>query len=67
VLGFRLPSREAVDRLHAELVAAGHPSRQEPYNAFWGARYAIIADPDGREVGLMSPSDPAQRMTPPDL
>jgi len=67
VIGFRLPSREAVDEMHARVVAAGHVSRQVPYDTFWGARYAIVADPDGRDIGLMSPSDPARRQAPPDL
>jgi uncharacterized glyoxalase superfamily protein PhnB len=67
VIGFRLPTRDAVDALHARLTAAGYQSRQPPYDAFWGARYAIVADPDGRDVGLMSPSDPARRSPPPAL
>jgi catechol 2,3-dioxygenase-like lactoylglutathione lyase family enzyme len=67
VMGFRVPSREAVDALHDKLTAAGYASRQPPYDAFWGARYAIVADPDGRDVGLMSPSDPARRSPPPSL
>jgi uncharacterized glyoxalase superfamily protein PhnB len=48
IFGFTVPSREAVDALFAELTAAGAASRQPPYDAFWGARYAIVADPDGR-------------------
>lgn len=67
VLGFHVPSREAVDAVHAKIVGAGHPSRQDPYDTFWGARYAIVADPDGRDIGLMSPSDPSKRSAPPDL
>ena len=35
--------------------------QQEPYDAFWGARYAVVSDPDGNGVGIMSPIDPAQR------
>jgi uncharacterized glyoxalase superfamily protein PhnB len=27
-------------------------------DTFWGARYAVIEDPDGNHVGLMSPIDP---------
>ena len=64
VLGFRLPSREAVDDLYAELTDAGYRSQQAPYDAFWGARYAIVEDPDGNAVALMSPADPARRSTP---
>jgi uncharacterized glyoxalase superfamily protein PhnB len=67
VLAFRVPTREAVDALHQRMVAAGHPSRQEPFDAFWGARYAIVDDPDGRPVGLMSPQDRSQGTAPPDL
>jgi catechol 2,3-dioxygenase-like lactoylglutathione lyase family enzyme len=61
IVGFALPSREAVDARWAELVAAGYTGRQPPYDAFWGARYAVIEDPDGNHVGLMSPLDPARR------
>jgi catechol 2,3-dioxygenase-like lactoylglutathione lyase family enzyme len=64
VLGFALPSREAVDETYADLVAAGAVGRQQPYDAFWGARYAIVTDPDGHDVGLMSPKDPARRGAP---
>lgn len=66
-LGFRVGTRQDVDELHAELVAAGYESRQEPFDAFWGSRYAVIADPDGRSVGLMSPRDPDLGGEPPDL
>jgi catechol 2,3-dioxygenase-like lactoylglutathione lyase family enzyme len=66
LLGFRVESREAVDELYAELVAAGHPGQQPPYDAFWGARYAVVEDPDGHSVGLMSPVDPDRRTRPPD-
>jgi len=65
LIGFSLPSREAVDELHGELVAAGYRSRQPPYDAFWGARYAIVADPAGNDVGLMSPIDESRKSWPP--
>ena len=65
VIGFRLPERDAVDRTYADLTAAGHVGQQEPYDAFWGARYAVVEDPDGNPVGLMSPIDPSRRAAPP--
>jgi catechol 2,3-dioxygenase-like lactoylglutathione lyase family enzyme len=65
ILGFALPSREGVDELFGELVAAGYHGRQRPYDAFWGARYAIVDDPDGNGVGLMSPVDKEKRVWPP--
>ena len=51
---------------YAALTAAGYPSQQEPYDTFWGSRYAILEDPDGNAVGLMSVPDPARRSPPPD-
>jgi uncharacterized glyoxalase superfamily protein PhnB len=65
VIGFALESREAVDARYAELTAAGYPGRQPPFDAFWGGRYAIVADPDGNDVGLMSPVDEPMRSWPP--
>jgi uncharacterized glyoxalase superfamily protein PhnB len=67
VLTFRVASREEVDRLHAKLASLGHVSAQPPFDAFWGSRYAIVEDPDGNHVGLMSPRDPARGSAPPDL
>ncbi len=61
VLGFKVDTREAVDALVASLAAEGVPIQQDPYDAFWGARYAVVSDPDGNPVGIMSPVDPARR------
>jgi catechol 2,3-dioxygenase-like lactoylglutathione lyase family enzyme len=65
ILGFALPDRQAVDDLYGALVADGVRGRQRPFDAFWGARYAIVTDPDGNPVGLMSPVDPEQKYWPP--
>lgn len=67
VLSFKVASREEVDRLHDELAGLGYRSSQPPYDAFWGSRYAIVEDPDGNHVGIMSAPDPARRSAPPDL
>lgn len=67
IVNFRVAAREDVDRLHDELVAAGAPSQQPPFDAFWGSRYAIVEDPDGNSVGLMSPRDEAFASAPPEL
>jgi uncharacterized glyoxalase superfamily protein PhnB len=64
VVGFRVTTREDVDDLYAELTGAGHVGQQAPYDAFWGARYAIVEDPSGNAVGLMSPVDPARQSRP---
>lgn len=55
VLGFRLPSAEAVDETYRDLTSVGYVGQQEPHDAFFGARYAVVTDPDGNAVGLMSP------------
>ncbi|HXK21917.1 MAG TPA: VOC family protein [Myxococcota bacterium] len=67
VLTFRVASREEVDRLHGRVTSLGYASAQPPFDAFWGARYAIVEDPDGNHVGLMSEIDPARRTAPPTL
>jgi uncharacterized glyoxalase superfamily protein PhnB len=65
VLGFNLPSRQAVDDMYAELTAAGYRGHQCPYDAQWGSRYAIIDDPDGNGVRFMSPIESDRRYWPP--
>src|ERR671932_342152 len=58
-------TRREVDERYAELVAHGGRAHQPPYDAFWGARYAIVDDPDGNPVGLMSPVDERRKSWPP--
>jgi uncharacterized glyoxalase superfamily protein PhnB len=58
-------SREAVDEIFAELTQAGAPAYLPPFDAFWGARYAEVRDPDGNIVGFQSPADPDRRTPPP--
>jgi uncharacterized glyoxalase superfamily protein PhnB len=65
VVGFGLPTREAVDATYADLTGAGYVGLQAPYDAFWGSRYAIVEDPDGIAVGLMSPRSEDRRSAPP--
>lgn len=67
IVGFSLSTREEVDAHYAELVGAGYTGLQEPFDAFWGARYAVVEDPDGNHVGLMSPIDPARKNAPPSV
>ena len=65
VVGFGVASRHDVDRLYDEMTAAGYRGLQPPYDAFWGARYAMVEDPDGVAVGLMSPVTDEHRSPPP--
>jgi len=67
VVGFKLPSRGAVDLTYVDLTGAGYTGLQAPYDALWGSRYAIVEDPDGIAVGLMSPRSPEHRSAPPKI
>jgi uncharacterized glyoxalase superfamily protein PhnB len=49
------------------MTGAGYRGLREPHDAFWGARYAIIEDPDGIAVGLMSPVSPDKKSPPPEV
>jgi limonene-1,2-epoxide hydrolase len=64
VIGFKVATRETVDELYANLIGAGYRGQQTPYDAFWGVRYAVVEDPDGNAVGIMSPRDPARNRPP---
>jgi uncharacterized glyoxalase superfamily protein PhnB len=45
-------SPSEVDEAYARVVEAGFDGEKEPWDAFWGQRYAVLLDPDGVEVSL---------------
>ena len=49
-LAFLVDSPAEVDALYAELTGAGYAGHKEPWDAFWGQRYAEVRDPDGNDV-----------------
>jgi uncharacterized glyoxalase superfamily protein PhnB len=51
-LALECASPAAVDELYARVVEAGFHGEKEPWDAFWGQRYAQVADPDGVPVDL---------------
>jgi uncharacterized glyoxalase superfamily protein PhnB len=51
-LAFRCADPADVDRTHALVVSRGYESLADPFDAFWGQRYATVADPDGNPVDL---------------
>jgi catechol 2,3-dioxygenase-like lactoylglutathione lyase family enzyme len=53
-LAFLCADGTEVDSVHADLVAAGYPNVKDPWDAFWGQRYAIVRDPDGYQVELFA-------------
>ena len=44
-----------VDALVRRIEAAGHVVTKAPWDAFWGQRYAIVADPDGYLIDIFAP------------
>ena len=51
-LAFECASPAEVDEVYARVVAAGFEGEKEPWDAFWGQRYALLGDPDGVRVDL---------------
>ena len=53
-VAFRCESPSDVDRVYRELVEAGAGEHKEPWDAFWGQRYAQLKDPDGNVIDLFA-------------
>jgi uncharacterized glyoxalase superfamily protein PhnB len=53
-LAFLCESPAAVDSTYAKVLAAGFRAGKEPWDAFWGQRYAVVVDPDGNHVDLFA-------------
>jgi catechol 2,3-dioxygenase-like lactoylglutathione lyase family enzyme len=52
---FRCETPAEVDQVYAELLDAGATAQKEPWDAFWGQRYAQLKDPDGTVIDLYAP------------
>jgi uncharacterized glyoxalase superfamily protein PhnB len=52
---FLCESPDEVDSTYKALVAEGAEGHREPWDAFWGQRYAMMRDPDGNGVDLFAP------------
>jgi catechol 2,3-dioxygenase-like lactoylglutathione lyase family enzyme len=52
-LAFLCSSPDEVDAKYDELASLGH-GHKEPWDAFWGQRYASLKDPDGNQVDLFA-------------
>jgi uncharacterized glyoxalase superfamily protein PhnB len=53
-LAFECASPAEVDALYARVAAAGFQAEKEPWDAFWGQRYAQLRDPDDVPVDLFA-------------
>ena len=51
-IAFECENPAEVDEIHARVTAAGFHGEKEPWDAFWGQRYAQLLDPDGVPVDL---------------
>ena len=53
-IAFACESSAEVDAAYSSLLESGGRSHKEPWDAFWGMRYAQVADPDGNIVDLFA-------------
>ena len=54
-LAFECASPADVDETYRRVTEAGFHGEAEPWDAFWGQRYAQLRDPDGVGVDLYAP------------
>jgi catechol 2,3-dioxygenase-like lactoylglutathione lyase family enzyme len=53
-LAFDCGTPASVDATYASMVDAGFDGHKDPWDAFWGQRYATLRDPDGNGVDLFA-------------
>lgn len=56
-LAFHCGDAAGVDSAYETVLEAGFKSKLEPWDAFWGQRYAQVLDPDGHSVDLFASLD----------
>lgn len=54
-LQFACKTPAEVDETYNKLVTAGYKSFKEPWDAFWGQRFAQVIDPDSNNVAFFAP------------
>ena len=53
-LALECASPAEVDEIYARATGEGFHGEKEPWDAFWGQRYAQVYDPDGQPVDLFA-------------
>ncbi|MGD7008254.1 VOC family protein [Metabacillus sp. 84] len=53
-LAFLCTSRQGVDETFSRLMERGYSGHKEPWDAFWGQRYAVVEDPDGNLISIFA-------------
>ena len=51
---FECSSPSEVDELYQRILEGGFRGGREPWDAFWGQRYAWVYDPDGNQIDLFA-------------
>ena len=51
-LAFQCDSPAEVDEVYSQMIGAGYHGDKDPWDAFWGQRYAKLLDPNGVPVDL---------------
>jgi uncharacterized glyoxalase superfamily protein PhnB len=51
-LAFECETAAEVDQVYARMITGGYQGDKDPWDAFWGQRYAQLRDPDGVPVDL---------------
>ena len=54
ILCFKQTSSKQVDELFNKITQAGYKAIKNPWDAFWGQRYASVQDPDGNQIDLFA-------------
>ena len=57
-IAFACADPDEVNATYKNLVDAGYEGHLEPFDAFWGQRWASLHDPDGHGVDLFAPLAP---------
>jgi catechol 2,3-dioxygenase-like lactoylglutathione lyase family enzyme len=59
-IAFECSTPAEVDEVYTRVTEAGFEGEKEPWDAFWGQRYALLRDPDGVEVNLYAALETAE-------
>lgn len=54
-LAFLCQSPDEVNKTYEKIIQSGYRGAKEPWDAFWGQRYASVIDPDGNTVDIFAP------------
>ncbi len=53
-LAFVCENEVLLNELYKKIIDHGYVGHREPWDAFWGQRYAIVQDPDGNLISLFA-------------